>query len=66
MQWNARLIAYDCLDAVEWTIKVWDSDSFDGFEHTQHVYLTGAMPGQGSDNPTKWLRALLEEMREAL
>jgi hypothetical protein len=66
VMFNARIVAYDCLDRIEWVAKTWDSDLEPGDENYVLQWLTGSMRGQGSDNPTKWLRALLEDIREGL
>lgn len=61
-----QMHAYDCLDAVNWVIRIkdWDADG-DGYENGVHC-LTGAMQGRGSEDPTRWLRELLEGLREAM
>lgn len=63
---NLRLTAWDNLDQVWWTAKMWDFDADEENGDQVLHYLTGTMPGQGSELPTKWLRELLEEIREQL
>ena len=64
MMWQARIIAYDCIDRVEWTVHVWDLDEARERGSSSVYDATGAMQGRGSESPTKWLRELLEELRE--
>lgn len=66
VMFNARIVAYDCLDRVEWVVKTWDSDLEPGDALYELEWLTGSMRGQGSASPTKWLRELLEDIRESL
>ncbi len=62
---EAHIAAYDVMDTVFWNVRVWDTEGRDpGVQEPDYV-LTGSMPGRGEDNPTRWLRELLECMREA-
>jgi len=66
MQLNARITAYDMLDSVQWTVRVWDTDDILREPMTAAVEFSGAMRGRGSDRPTKWLRELLEDIRSSM
>ena len=65
-QWNARITAYDCMSEVVWTVKVWDSDEWEGSYRPEPWVVEGSLRGSGSDLPTKWLRSLLEDIREQM
>lgn len=65
-QFNARLVAYDCMGQVEWSVKVWDTDDWMVGSHPQSWEASGTLRGEGSDQPSKWLRGLLEQVREQM
>jgi len=66
VSFNARITAYDCMEMVEWTAKCWDQDWEPGDHWERVIQLSGSMRGQGVEHPTRWLRELLEDIREAL
>jgi len=66
MYFQARITAYDALDSVQWSVKVWDHASDLETSITEPLQFTGAMRGRGSDRPTKWLRELLEDIRASM
>lgn len=67
MYYTASVMAYDFMDSIQWTANVrqWDYRD-DRAIPTTVVSLSGLIPGEGRDNPTLWLRQLLEAVREAM
>lgn len=61
---NLRLIAYDCVDHIEWSVQLWDHVELEKDPGHDVYRLTGSMKGRGEADPTRWLRELLEEVRE--
>ena len=66
VQFNARITAYDCLDKVQWSIKVWDTDVSPTEGQRTVLELWGTVDGQGHDNPAKWLGEVLLDAAETL
>lgn len=64
VSFNARITAYDCIDQVVWTVKLWDFDSPPSDWEAISWAKTGTMRGRGSEEASKWLRELLEDIRE--
>jgi hypothetical protein len=63
---QVRIVAYDMLGDVSWSVNVQDWDQMQ-YNSSSVVYsATGTMRGVGEAHPTRWLRGLLEEIREAL
>lgn len=62
---EARISAYDVMDTVWWSVRVWDTEGRDPGAQEPDYVLSGSMPGRGEADPTRWLRELLEHMREA-
>lgn len=67
MYFTATIAAYDALTEVWWTatVREWTGSDTDAPDQVV-LRLTGQCQGEGQDNPTKWLRTLLEEVRESL
>lgn len=59
-----QMHAYDCMDNVNFVVRLrdWDDDAEDLENGT--MILAGALRGQGADDPMHWLRDLLEGVRE--
>lgn len=67
MAWyGLRITAYDMLESVQWSCRVYGTDNIDQAPGQPHLELSGAMQGRGAEDPTRWLRELLEEIRESL
>lgn len=66
MRYEARVQIYDALGQVVIAAIVWDSHERDkdgvGVAYTRALTVEGV----GEDNPAKWLRRALEDLREAL
>lgn len=63
---NLRLTAWDNLDQVWWTVKVWDFDADEENGESALYTLAGSLDGEGLDLAPRWLRFVLENVREAL
>lgn len=67
MYYTLSLHAYDMLDQVTWVVTIREWENLGGEERSEVVLrLTGQFPGEGLDNPTRWLRRALEDIRETL
>jgi len=67
MYFTASIQLYDALTEVVWvaTVREWIGSDTD--DPDQVVFrLTGQCPGEGLDNPSKWLRRALEDIRETM
>lgn len=62
----AQIQAYDALDQVHFIIRWRDYDEILMPGDDDWRVITAATQGRGSADPTRWLRELLEGMREAL
>jgi hypothetical protein len=67
MYFTASMQAYDALTEVLWVVTVREWTGSDTEEPDRVVLrLTGQSRGEGLENPTRWLRTVLEEVRESL
>ena len=67
MYFTASVQVYDALTEVVWVLQVREWSGSDTEEPDRVVFrLTGQCPGEGLENPTKWLRLVLEDIRESL
>lgn len=67
MYYTMSIQAYDALTEVLWvvTVREWvgsDTESPDRLV----LRLEGQARGEGLDNPTRWLRQVLEDIRESM
>jgi hypothetical protein len=61
---TATIRAYDCLETIQFIVHVRDYDSPEDLLGTEAAFMVGTLPGRGSAEPTRWLRELLEGIRE--
>lgn len=67
MYFTASVQAYDALTEVIWVATVREWTGSDTEEPDQLVLrLVGQSQGEGLSNPTRWLRQVLEDIREAM
>lgn len=67
MYFTASVQAYDALTEVIWVVQVREWTGSDTDEPDLLVFrLTGQSQGEGLSNPSKWLRRVLEDIREAM
>lgn len=67
MYMTASIQLYDALETVVWVAQVREWSGSDTEERDQVVLrLTGQFQGEGLDNPTRWLKRALEDIRESL
>lgn len=67
MYFTASIQVYDALTEVVWVgqVREWSEDGTDG--PSRVVYrLAGTVPGEGLGDPTRWLRGVLEAIRESM
>ena len=67
MYFTASVQVYDALEAVVWVVQVrewteWNPDK----EGSVVLRLSGQLQGEGLTNPTRWLRQVLEDIRESM
>lgn len=67
MYFTASLQAYDALTEVLWvaTVREWTGSDTEAPDRVV-LRLEGQFPGVGLENPTRWLRELLEQARESM
>ena len=67
MYFTATISAYDAMEEVIWVAMVREWTGSDTEEPDRLVFrLTGQIPGEGLSNPNKWLRTVLEGIRESM
>lgn len=67
MYFTASLSAYDALTEVLWVVTVREWTGSDTEAPDRVVYrLAGQTRGEGLEDPTEWLKTLLEQVREAM
>jgi hypothetical protein len=64
--YNVRIVAYDVLSEVSWSVHMWDFDKPEDGQAESVWVASGTIPGRGLDQPSKWLREVLEALREAM
>lgn len=67
MYFTSSIQIYDALELVVWVVQIreWSGSDTDEPDHVV-LRLHGEARGEGLDNPTRWLRAVLEDIRESL
>lgn len=67
MYFTASLQAYDALTEVIWVVTVREWSGSDTEDPDRLVYrLAGQSAGEGLEEPVRWLREVLEAVREAM
>lgn len=67
MYFTASIQVYDAMTEVIWVATVREWSGSDTEEPDQLVFrLTGQCRGEGLSNPNKWLRLVLEDIRESM
>lgn len=67
MYFTASVIAYDAMTEVIWTATVREWTGSDTEEPDRVVLrIEGQCLGEGLSNPNKWLRRVLEDIRESM
>ena len=67
MYFTASIQLYDALTTVVWVAQVREWSGSDTDEPDRVVLrLTGQLPGEGLESPSKWLRRALEDIRESM
>lgn len=67
MYFTCSVQMYDALTEVVWVVQVREWSGSDTEDPDRVVLrLHGQARGEGLDNPTRWLRAVLEDIRESL
>lgn len=67
MYFTGSIQIYDALTEVVWVAQVREWTGSDTEEPDRVVLrIHGQAPGEGLSNPTKWLRSVLEDIRESL
>lgn len=66
MRYEARVTAYDMLDQVTVSARVWDFHESQVGDERDYHWFTTTVEGEGEEDPREWLKAaliaLLEEM----
>lgn len=65
MHFTCKIFAYDSLETVQWSVTIVDHDGW-GDEITDGLpwTITGALQGRGAESQPRWLREVLEDIRE--
>lgn len=67
MYFTATVMCYDALTEVIWvaTVREWTGSDTEQPDRVV-LRLTGQFQGEGLSDPTRWLRELLEQVRESM
>lgn len=66
MRYEARVHAYDVMDQVVISVRLWDQEDLVGHHATTTLSAVTTIAGEGQDDPTEWLRDALIGALEAL
>lgn len=66
MRYELRLSAYDCLDQVNWIVRVGESSDSPDDKWEWDTIRAGHFPGEGQDGREQWVRDTLVQCLEAL
>lgn len=58
--------AYDVMGNVTWSVRVTEYADYDQNLPAERYAWEGTFSGVGEDLPVRWLRSLLEEVRESI
>lgn len=66
MRYEAEFHAFDMLDQIHLTVRVWGADGALVQERQVAYQVTDTIPGQGESDPREWLKDALVAMLEAI
>lgn len=67
MYFTGSIQVYDVIDQLQWTVLVRQWHEADVWGRSEEALrLVGRVQGEGQDNPSRWLRQALEDIRESM